>query len=138
VAKAASVLDLYQDAQALAAQGEAVVCSDKKTSILARQRVSATKAAAPGLPSKLQNGIKGWDSATALGADGCCGADVHPDRSRNTCVDCKTFLLAFSQSALCTGLHVVYLILDNGSTHIPKQLGTGIASLELLLTVMIY
>jgi hypothetical protein len=59
-------------------------------------------------------------------------------RSRNTCADCKTFLLAFLQSALSTGLHVVYLILDNGSAHIPKQLGTGIASLELLLTVMIY
>jgi transposase len=50
VAKAAPVLDLYQQAQALAEQGEAVVCSDEKTSIQARQRVSATKAAAPGLP----------------------------------------------------------------------------------------
>jgi transposase len=50
VAKAAPVLDLYEHAQALAAQGEAVVCSDEKTSIQARQRVSATKAAAPGVP----------------------------------------------------------------------------------------
>ena len=50
VAKAAPVLDLYQQAQALAEQGEAVVCSDEKTSMQARQRVSPTKAAAPGLP----------------------------------------------------------------------------------------
>src|SRR5215813_12220086 len=50
VEKAAPVLDLYQHAQALAAQGEAVVCSDEKTSIQARQRVSPTKAAAPALP----------------------------------------------------------------------------------------
>ena len=50
VTKAAPVLDLYQQAQALAEQGEAVVCSDEKTSIQARQRVSPTKAAAPGLP----------------------------------------------------------------------------------------
>src|SRR5256884_6723129 len=44
---AAPVLDLYQHAQAWATQGEAVVCSDEKTSSQARQRVSATKAAAP-------------------------------------------------------------------------------------------
>ena len=50
VDKASPVLDLYEHAQALAAQGEAVVCSDEKTSIQARQRVSATKAAAPGYP----------------------------------------------------------------------------------------
>src|SRR5262249_55991744 len=50
VAKAAPVLDLYEHAQELAVQGEAVVGSDEKTSIQARQRVSATKAAAPGLP----------------------------------------------------------------------------------------
>jgi hypothetical protein len=120
VAKAASVLDLYQDAQALAAQGEAVVCSNK-TSTQARQRISATKAAAPGLPSTLQNDIKGWDSATVLGADGCCGADVYPDTQLQHMRRLQNFLLAFLQSALCTGLHVVYLILDNGSTHIPKH-----------------
>ena len=50
VDKASPVLDLYEHAPALAAQGEAMVCSDEKTSIQARQRVSATKAAAPGLP----------------------------------------------------------------------------------------
>src|SRR5262252_609205 len=50
VDRASPVLDLYEHAQALAAQGEAVVCSDEKTSIQARQRVSATKAAAPGYP----------------------------------------------------------------------------------------
>lgn len=42
VDKASPVLDLYAHAPALAAQGEAVVCSDEKTSIQARQRVSAT------------------------------------------------------------------------------------------------
>jgi hypothetical protein len=50
VAKATPVLDLYEHAQALAVQGEAVVCSDEKTSMQARQRVSPTKAAAPGVP----------------------------------------------------------------------------------------
>jgi transposase len=50
VEKAAPVLDLSQHAQALAEQGEAVVCRDEQTSMQARQRVSPTKAAAPGLP----------------------------------------------------------------------------------------
>jgi hypothetical protein len=50
VDKAGPVLDLYEHAPALAAQGEAVVCREEKTSIGARQRVSATKAAAPGDP----------------------------------------------------------------------------------------
>jgi transposase-like protein len=50
VAKAAPVLELYQHAQELAAQGEAVVGRAETTSIQARQRVSATQAAAPGGP----------------------------------------------------------------------------------------
>ena len=52
--------------------------------------------------------------------------------------DCTAFLLELLQSALCAGLKVVHLILDNGSTHAPKQLGTWIASLELSFAVKIY
>jgi hypothetical protein len=52
--------------------------------------------------------------------------------------DVKAFLLELFQSALCVGLKVVHLILDNGSTHAPKQLGTWIASLELSFAVKIY
>lgn len=48
VEKALPVLDLYAQAPALQAQGELIVCTDEKTSIQARQRVTATKAAAPG------------------------------------------------------------------------------------------
>src|SRR4030095_2330488 len=50
VDRAGPVLDLYEHAQALAAQGAAVWCGDEKTPTHARQRVSATKAAAPGYP----------------------------------------------------------------------------------------
>jgi hypothetical protein len=50
VDKASPGLALYAHAPALAAQGEAVVCSDEQTSLQARQRVSATQAAAPGWP----------------------------------------------------------------------------------------
>ena len=50
VDKAAPVRERYEHAQALAAPGEAVVCSDEQTSLQARQRVRATNAAAPGSP----------------------------------------------------------------------------------------
>jgi hypothetical protein len=61
-------------------------------------------------------------------------------RSRigKTFADFKAFLLEFLQSALCAGCKVVHLILDNGSTHAPKQIGPWIASLALAFEVRIY
>ena len=44
----------------------------------------------------------------------------------------------FFQSALCTGVKVLHLILDNGPTHAPKQLGAWLASLELSFEVRLY
>src|SRR5262247_1588883 len=139
VAKAGPVLDLYQHAQALAAQGEAVVCSDEKTSIQARQRVSATKAAAPGFPLYVADRYKRMGAVQLFCAlMVASGLTFARTRRGKTFTDFKAFLLELFQSALCTGLHVVHLILDNGSTHAPKQLGTWIASLTLSFTVKIY
>jgi transposase len=59
-------------------------------------------------------------------------------RSGKTFADFKAFLLELFQSALWAGLKVVHLILDNGSTHAPKQLGVWIASLGLSFDVRIY
>ncbi len=139
VNKAGPGLDLYEHAQALAAQGEAVVCGDEKTSIQARQRVSATKAAAPGYP------LHGADRYKRMGAVQlfcalvvASGLTFARTRSGRKFADFKAFLLELFQSALCTGLKVVHLILDNGSTHAPKQLGPWIASLELSFAVQIY
>lgn len=139
VDKAVPVLDLYQHAQALAAQGEAVVCSDEKTSIQARQRVSATKAAAPGFPLYVADRYKRMGAVQLFCAlMVASGLTFARTRRGKTFADFKAFLLELFQSALCTGLHVVHLILDNGSTHAPKQLGTWIASLALSFTVKIY
>jgi DDE superfamily endonuclease len=139
VDKASPVLDLYAQAPALAAQGEAVVCSDEKTSIQARQRVSATKAAAPGYPVYVADRYKRMGAVqlfcALLVASGVTFART---RSGKTFADFKTFLLELFQSALCAGLKVVHLILDNGSTHAPKQLGSWIASLALSFEVRIY
>jgi DDE superfamily endonuclease/homeodomain-containing protein len=139
VDKATPVLDLYEHAQALAAQGEAVVCSDEKTSIQARQRVSATKAAAPGYPVHVADRYKRRGAVQLF-----CALVVASEmtfartRSGRKFADFKAFLLELFQSALCAGLKVVHLILDNGSTHAPKQLGSWIASLALSFDVRIY
>ena len=139
VDKASPVLDLYAHALALAPQGEAVVCSDEKTSIQARQRVSATQAAAPGYPLHVAERYKRMGAVQLF-----CALVVasRPTFARTSSgrkfADFKAFLLELFQSALCAGLKVVHLILDNGSTHAPKQLGPWIASLELAFEVRIY
>jgi transposase len=139
VAKATPVLDLYQHAQELAAQGEAVVCSDEKTSIQARQRVSATKAAAPGFPLQVADRYKRMGAVQLFCAlMVASGLTFARTRRGRKFADFKAFLLEFFQSALCTGLQVVHLILDNGSTHAPKQLGAWIVSLALAFDVRIY
>jgi hypothetical protein len=59
-------------------------------------------------------------------------------RTGTTCADFTAFLLELFRSALCAGLTVVHLILDKGSTHAPKQLGTWMASLDLSCAVKLY
>jgi hypothetical protein len=139
VDKASPVLDLYEHAQALAAQGEAVVCSDEKTSIQARQRVSAPKAAASGYPLHVADRYKRMGAVQLFCAlVVASGLTFARTRSGRKFADFKAFLLELFQSARCAGLKVVHLILDNGSTHAPKQLGPWIASLELAFEVRLY
>ena len=139
VDKAGPVLELYEHAPQLAAQGEAVVCTDEKTSIQARQRLSATKAAVPAAPVQVSDRYRRMGAVQlfcALGvATGLTFARTRPGKKF---ADFKAFLCAFFQSVLGQGWKVVHLILDNGSTHAPKQLGTWIASLHLSFEVRIY
>ena len=139
VDKARPVLDLYEPAPEWAAQGEAVVCRDEKTSIQARQRVSATQAAAPGWPIHVADRYKRMGAVQLCWAlRGAAGLPFARPHRGKTFADFKAFLLELFQSALCAGLKVVHLILDNGSTHAPKPLGPWIASLELSFEVQIY
>src|SRR4029450_4910767 len=138
VAKASPVLDLYEHAAVLAAQGEAVICSDEKTSMQARQRLTATQAAAPGLPIHVADRYKRLGAVHLFCALlVASGLTLARTRAGKKCTDFKAFLLEWFQSALCTGLKVVHLILDNGSTHAPKQRGPWMASLELSFEVRI-
>jgi DDE superfamily endonuclease len=138
VAKARPGRDLDEHAQALAAQGEAVVCRDEQTSSQARQRVSTTKAAAPGYPRH------GAERYTRLGAVPLCwalvvavGLTFARTRSGRKLADFQACLLEVLPSALGAGLQGVHLILAHGSTHAPKPLGPWMASLALSCAVRI-
>jgi hypothetical protein len=139
VEKAGPVLDLYAQAPALQAQGELTVCADEKTSIQARQRLTPTKAAAPG------EVMQGADRSKRMGALPlfcalvvASGLTFAQTRTSKKFVDFKAFLPAFFQSALCAGIKVLHLILDNGPTHAPKQLGLWLAALELSFEGRLY
>ena len=139
VEKALPVLDLYAQAPALQARGELTVCTDEKTSIQARQRVRATKAAAPDEVVQVADRYKRMGALQLFCAlVVASGLTFAQTRTRKKFVDFKAFLLAFFHSALCAGVKVPHLILDNGPTHAPKQLGTWLASLELSFEVRLY
>lgn len=139
VAKAVPVLDLYARAPALQAQGELTVCTDEKTSIQARQRVTPTKAAAPGEVVQVADRYKRMGAVQLFCALAVAsGVTFAQTRLTKKFVDFKAFLTDLFQSSLCAGLKVLHLILDNGPTHAPKQLATWLASLELSFEVRVY
>jgi hypothetical protein len=139
VEKAVPVLDLYAQAPALQAHGELTVWADEKTSIQARQRVTPTKAAASGEVLQVADRYKRMGALQLFCAlIVASGLTFTQTRMSKKFVDFKAFLQAFFQSALCAGITVLHLILDNGPTHAPKQLGPWLASLELAFEVRIY
>jgi transposase len=139
VEKAGPVLDLYAHAPARQAQGELIVCTDEKTSIQARQRVTPTKAAAPGEVVQIADRYKRMGALQLFCAlVVASGLTFAQTRTTKKFADFKAFLLAFFQSALCAGIRVLHLILDNGPTHAPKQLAAWLAALELAFEVRLY
>lgn len=139
VEKALPVLDLYAQASMLQAQGELPVCADEKTSIQARQRVTPTKAAAPGEVVQVADRYKRMGAVQLFCAlVVASGLTFAQTRLTKKFADFKAFLGNFFQSTVCAGIKVVHLILDNGPTHAPKQLGPWLASLELSFEVRLY
>jgi DDE superfamily endonuclease/Homeodomain-like domain len=139
VEKAVPVLDLYAQAPALQAQGELPVCADEKTSMQARQRVTPTKAAAPGEVGQVADRYKRRGALQLFCAlVVASGLTFTQTRMTKKFVDFKAFLQAFFQSTLCAGITALHLILDNGPTHAPKQLGAWLASLALPFEVRRY
>jgi transposase len=139
VEKATPVLDLYEAAPQLATQQEEGCCADEKTSIQARQRLHETKAALPSSPLQVADRYRRMGAVQLF-----CALLVASGRTFTCCfarrcfADFQAFLHALFASALCLGLKVLHLILDNGPTHAPKQLATWSASLDLAFEVRLY
>jgi transposase len=139
VEKAVPVLDLYEHAPQLQARGELTICVDEKTSIQARQRVTPTKAAAPGAVMQVADRYKRMGAVQLFCALAVAsGLTFAQTRLRKKFADFKAFLGELFQSSLCASITVLHLILDNGPTHAPKQLATWLASLELAFEVRLY
>ena len=124
VAKATPVLKLYAQAKFLLTAGFWVVCVDEKTSIQAREGLHPNRAAAVKQPVHFaaryaRKGATHLFAALSVAEGliyGCC-------RPTKTFLDFQAFVLeVLIPEAIRRGVRHIYLILDNGSTHAPKQL----------------
>ncbi len=139
VEKAGPVLDLYENAEELAKKKEMVCCVDEKPSIQARERVDETLPATTGEVMRVADRYHRRGAVQLFCALMVATGKVFADCAFKKCfVDFQDFLLKMFQSAMCEGIKVLHVILDNGKTHAPKQLGNWIASLELSFEVRIY
>lgn len=121
--RAGPVLALYAQARDLLATGVWVVCTDEKTSIQAREAEQAPRPAQPEHPL-CQSPRYHRQGALHLLA----GLSVVDGHVLGRCAHRKRFVdfQAFIEQVLVPearqrGVHTVALILDNGSTHAPKQ-----------------
>lgn len=138
-AKAGAVLDLYQTAQLDAQAGILTVCADEKPSIQARQRVDTTLPAKPGQVVRVADRYKRMGAVQLFCAlSVALGLTFTRTFARKCFAQFKEFLLGLFASAVCRGIKVLNLILDNGPTHAPKQLGPWLGSLELSFEVRIF
>ncbi len=139
VKKATPVLDLYEQAPKLAQQSELAVCIDEKTSIQAREPIHETEPAIAEHPvhTAARYTRKGALQlfCALIVASGITYARTY---ARKRFCEFKTFLLGLFNSAALKEVKVLDLILDNGSTHAPKQLPGWIASLNLSFDVRIF
>ncbi len=124
--RARPVLQLYMRAQALLREGIWLLCLDEKTSIQAREGEQAPRPARAGKP-QLHASRYHRRGARHLFA-GLSVADGHvygTCRTRKCFVDFQAFVQqVILPEALRRKVTTVVLILDNGTTHAPKQLAS--------------
>jgi transposase len=122
--RAGPVLALYQSAKQLLGQGIWVLCLDEKPSIQARKRPEKPRPAGPGQPQHIspryeRKGALQLFAALSV-ADGKVFGQV---RNRKRFVDFQAFLSqVILPEALHRNVHAIKLIMDNSTTHAPKQL----------------
>jgi len=122
--RARPVLEVYEKAVELLRNGIWAVCVDEKTSIQARQLQQELVPAKPGQPVHVASRYKRQGALQLFAglsvADGCKYGQT---AERKRFIDFQSFLLqVIFPEALRRKVHVLILILDNGTTHAPKQL----------------
>jgi len=122
--RARPVLELYGRAKELLKRGVWVVCLDEKTSIQARKRPQAPDPATSGHPVHVSHRYERKGALNLFAALSVADGKVYGQcRLRKRFVDFQAFLLAtVIPEALARGVHTVALIIDNSTTHAPKQL----------------
>lgn len=130
--RACPVLRLYARAQALLAEGTWLLCLDEKTSIQAREGEQEPRPAVEGRP-QLQESRYHRRGARHLfaGLSVADGQISGTGRTRKCFVDFQAFVQqVIVPEAVCRKVSTVALILDNGTTHAPKQLERWLQQLE--------
>ena len=122
--RARPVLRLYEKAQNLLQKGTWVVCADEKTSIQAREREQPTRPAQPGHPVLVSPRYKRHGALQLFAALSVADGQVYGQcRQRKRFVDFCAFLTeVLIPEALRRKVQTLALVLDNGTTHAPKQL----------------
>jgi hypothetical protein len=122
--RARPILRLYEQAQALLREGVWVVCTDEKTSIQARRRQQPTKPAGRGRRGQFTARYERQGALQLFAGLSVADGRVYGMcRNRKRFVDYQAFLLeVIIPEALRHGVKTLALILDNGTTHAPKQL----------------
>lgn len=142
--RARPVLQLYMQAKELLKQGIWVVCADEKTSIQAREREQPPQPPVAGQPIHISARYKRQGAVNLFaGLSVAEGLVYGLCRQRKRFVDFQAFLLeTIIPEALRRGVHTLALILDNGSTHAPKQLERWLAEQVAIhqwpLTIKVY
>ena len=137
--KATVVLNLYESAKALARRRAIIVCADEKTCMQARMATGGVDPAQPGKP--VRHGAR-YVRKGVLHL--FAGLLVHTGETMVRCfprkrfLEFQDFLQMLFRSLWTQRIHVLHLILDNGSTHAPKQIRGWIRSLALPFTVRVH
>lgn len=129
LARATAVLRLYEAAHQLVQAGTWVVCADEKTSIQARDGVDTPQSAQPGQPVHVAPRYTRRGAVQLFaGLSVADGRVFGLCQERKRFVDFQTFITdSLVPEALDRRVKDLALILDNGSTHAPKQLEAWLA-----------
>ena len=122
--RARSVLEVYQSAKKLLQQGIWEVCLDEKPSNQARKRPMDPRPASSGQPQHISPRYERKGALQLFQALSVADGKVYGQaRNRKRFVGFQAFLLqGIIAEALQRGVDTIRLILDNSTTHAPKQL----------------